>query len=133
MVSLPALSMLEAREAVVARMKKLGLLEKVESHTNRVGLSYRSKAVIEPFLSKQWFVKMSAFKQQLIDAVKHGHVRLIPQNWENTYLTGLKMCATGASHANSGGDIGFLFGITKRSRKDRLLWRARRPAHYRPR
>ena len=80
------MSMLEAREAVVARMKELGFLEKIEPHTLRIGLSYRSKAIIEPYLSKQWFVKMSAFKQQLIDAVKHDHVKLIPKNWENTYF-----------------------------------------------
>ncbi len=43
----------EAREAVANRLKEVGLLEKVERHTNRVGVSYRSKAVIEPMLSKQ--------------------------------------------------------------------------------
>ena len=42
---------------VVEKLKALGFFEKTEPHTNRVGVSYRSKAVIEPYLSKQWFVK----------------------------------------------------------------------------
>ncbi len=51
------MTMEEAREAVVEEMKELGLLVKIEPHRNRVGISYRSKAVIEPYLSKQWFVQ----------------------------------------------------------------------------
>lgn len=80
------LKMKEAREAVVQKMDALGLLEKKVPHVNRVGISYRSKAVIEPFLSKQWFVKMESFKPKLIAAVKEGKVKLIPKNWENTYF-----------------------------------------------
>lgn len=80
------LSIEEAREAVVNEMKTLGLLEKVEPHINRVGVSYRSKATIEPYLSKQWFVKMDSFKEKLQAAVTGGKVKLIPKNWENTYF-----------------------------------------------
>lgn len=80
------LSMEEARGAVTARLKSLGLLEKVEKYTHRVGVSYRSKAVIEPYLSKQWFVNMAPFKSQLIELVRSKKVRLIPENFENTYL-----------------------------------------------
>lgn len=80
------LTMEEARKAVVAEMKKQGLLAKEEPYRNRVGVSYRSKAVIEPYLSKQWFVRMSRFKQQLRQAVENKKVRLIPENWESTYF-----------------------------------------------
>jgi valyl-tRNA synthetase len=76
----------EAREAVVQAMKELGLLVKVEPHKNRVGVSYRSKAVIEPYLSKQWFVKMGSFKESLRKAVQDKEVRLVPSNWESTYF-----------------------------------------------
>jgi len=76
----------DARHAIIKRLEKLGLIEKIEPHTHRVGLSYRSKAVIEPYLSKQWFVKMEPFKKPLIDAVKSGRVELIPKNWESTYF-----------------------------------------------
>ena len=76
----------EAREAVTQAMKDLGLLVKVEPHKNRVGVSYRSKAVIEPYLSKQWFVRMSHFKDSLRKAVQDKEVRLVPSNWESTYF-----------------------------------------------
>lgn len=79
------LSTLEARHQVAKRLKKEGYLVKEEPYTHRVGISYRSKAVIEPYLSKQWFVRMSAFKESLKKAVSEGQVKLYPQNWENTY------------------------------------------------
>lgn len=80
------LSMEQTRQAVIEEMKRKGLLEKSEPHLNRVGVSYRSKAVIEPYMSKQWFIKMSGFALKLRDVVKNGKTRLIPQNWENTYF-----------------------------------------------
>jgi len=80
------LSMEAARPAVVAEMKKLGFLEKVEPHLNRVGVSYRSKATIEPFMSKQWFVKMDGFAKKLQKAVHDGKTQIIPKNWDNTYF-----------------------------------------------
>ena len=80
------LSVKEARSLVVASLKKGGLLEKVEPYTNRVGVSYRSKGIIEPYLSKQWFVRMSAFKEDLIQAVTSGAVKFIPKQWEQTYF-----------------------------------------------
>ncbi len=76
----------EARVAVVEQMKQLGLLIAAEPHTHRVGLSYRSKAVVEPYLSKQWFVKMDGFAKKLQKAVRSGDFRLIPKQWESTYF-----------------------------------------------
>ncbi len=80
------LSMEEARLRIVRRMGELGHLEKIQPYTHRIGVSYRSKAIIEPYLSKQWFIKMEPFKQKLIDAVKKNKVKIIPKNWENTYF-----------------------------------------------
>lgn len=80
------LSMSEARKAVVAALSDLGFVAKIEPHSNRVGVSYRSKAVIEPFISKQWFVKMEPFKAKLKSCVVEGKVHLIPKGWENTYF-----------------------------------------------
>ena len=79
------LSMMQAREQVVNKMHELNLIEKIEPHDLRVGVSYRSKAVIEPYLSKQWFVKTTIFKEKLISAVKEGKIKIIPKEWENTY------------------------------------------------
>jgi valyl-tRNA synthetase len=76
----------EARKRIVAELKKLGFLAKIEPHKLRVGRSYRSKAVVQPYLSKQWFIRMIQFKQKLISAVKDKRVRLIPPHWEQTYF-----------------------------------------------
>lgn len=80
------LSMQVARQAVVSRLTELGLLVKVEPHSHRVGLSYRSKAVIEPYLSKQWFVRMDGFAKKLRQVIEEGKVKLVPSNWESTYF-----------------------------------------------
>lgn len=76
----------EARTAVVAALKEQGFLEKAEPHLNRVGVSYRSKATIEPYLSKQWFVRMGDFGIKLRQAVDNKKVRLIPPHWDSTYF-----------------------------------------------
>lgn len=80
------LSMKEARERIVKELKEAGLLVKIEPHTHRVGTSYRSKAVIEPYLSKQWFIRMKPFAKKLRKAVEEGDVKLYPDNWKNTYF-----------------------------------------------
>lgn len=80
------LTMAEAREAVVNDMKAKGFLVKIEPHVNRVGVSYRSKAVIEPYMSKQWFVRMTHFASKMRSAVQEERTNLIPKNWENTYF-----------------------------------------------
>ncbi len=80
------LSAEEARIAVVHDLKTQGFLVKVDPYLLRVGVSYRSKAVIQPYLSKQWFVKMSHFKEKLLTAVREKRVKLIPPHWEETYF-----------------------------------------------
>lgn len=80
------LNVKEARAAVVAKLKTLGLLEKATPHINRVGVSYRSKADIEPYLSKQWFMKLSKFQSTLSDAVTSGDLKLVPKQFESTYF-----------------------------------------------
>lgn len=80
------LTMEEARKAVVEAMQKLGFVNKIEPYVNRVGISDRSKAIIEPYISKQWFIRMSGFAQKLREVVQEGKTQLIPKNWENTYF-----------------------------------------------
>jgi valyl-tRNA synthetase len=80
------LSMEDARKAVVEKLNKQNLIERIEPHKLRVGISYRSKAVIQPYLSKQWFVSMGPFKEKLISAVKENRVKLLPPHWDQTYL-----------------------------------------------
>ncbi len=79
------MTMESAREAIVKAMKEKGLFEKMEPHIHRVGTSYRSHAVIEPYMSKQWFVKMDTFKGKMKDAIESGKIELTPPHWKSTY------------------------------------------------
>ncbi|KIC72460.1 Valine--tRNA ligase [Neochlamydia sp. EPS4] len=80
------LSMEEARQAVIEEMQQQGLLKQVVPHLHRVGVSYRSKAIIQPYMSKQWFIKMEGFAKKLRAALTEERIHFIPKNWENTYL-----------------------------------------------
>ncbi|MCE5294363.1 MAG: valine--tRNA ligase [Chlamydiales bacterium] len=79
------MSMQEARVAVNQAMKDKGYFVKTVPHMNRIGVSYRSKAVIEPHLSKQWFVKLTAYKDHLKEIVRANKVKILPHQWEATY------------------------------------------------
>lgn len=73
------------RKAIVEELKTLGCLEKVETHTHKVGTSERTGAVIEPKLSDQWFLKMKDLAQPALDAVLNKEVMLVPEKFINTY------------------------------------------------
>lgn len=80
------LSIEEARDQVSQTLEKEGLIEQKLPHTHRVGISYRSGAPIEPMLSKQWFVRVSSFKDQIKKMVSENAVELFPKgDWENTF------------------------------------------------
>jgi valyl-tRNA synthetase len=70
---------------VVEALKKEGLLEKTESHSHGVGHCYRCKTVIEPNLSKQWFVRVKPLAEKAVKAVEDGKTRIVPEMWTNTY------------------------------------------------
>ena len=80
------LNRFECREAVVEALKTTGLLIKVEPYKHSVGHCYRCKAVIEPNLSKQWFVKAKPLAAKAIDAVKNNDTKIIPNMWTKTYF-----------------------------------------------
>ncbi|MCF6290098.1 MAG: valine--tRNA ligase [Desulfobacterales bacterium] len=73
------------RKEVVAALEEQGLLEKVEEYQHGVGHCYRCQTVVEPTLSKQWFVSVKPLAEKAIAAVKEGHTRIHPRTWENTY------------------------------------------------
>src|SRR5690606_34577316 len=75
------------RKEIVKELEEKGHLVKVEPHMNKVGTSERTKAVIEPRLSEQWFLKMEELAQPALDAVlKSGEVQLYPpKKFDNTY------------------------------------------------
>jgi valyl-tRNA synthetase len=74
------------RRKVVDDLEKLGLLEKVEEYQHGVGHCYRCHAVVEPSLSKQWFVSVKPLAEKAIAAVKEGQTRIYPKTWENTFF-----------------------------------------------
>ncbi|MDI6790978.1 MAG: valine--tRNA ligase [Thermodesulfobacteriota bacterium] len=76
----------ECRKKVVADIEAEGLLEKVEPLEHAVGHCYRCKTVVEPTLSKQWFVSVKPLAEKAIAAVETGQTRIIPKMWENTYF-----------------------------------------------
>ncbi len=75
---------LEAREKIVDRLKEQGYLEKIEPHRHQVGHCYRCGNVVEPYISRQWFVKKELAKDA-IEAANQGETRFIPPQWLNNY------------------------------------------------
>ena len=76
----------ECRSRLVLELEEGGALVKVEDHFHAVGHCYRCKTVVEPSVSKQWFVSMRPLAEPAIEAVRKGKVRIIPKGWENTYF-----------------------------------------------
>ncbi|SMN14283.1 Valyl-tRNA synthetase [uncultured Candidatus Thioglobus sp.] len=75
-----------ARKKIIQDLDAQGLLDKIEPHKLMVPHGDRTNAVIEPYLTDQWFVKIAPLAQPAIDAVKNGKIRFIPQNWDKTYF-----------------------------------------------
>ena len=74
------------RKQIVKELKEKGFLVNVEDYVHKVGTSERTKVVIEPKISEQWFLKMEDLVKPAIDAVlKNGEVKLVPSKFENTY------------------------------------------------
>ena len=76
----------EARKRIVEDLEKQGLLEKVEDHKLMVPRGDRSGAVVEPYLTDQWFVKIAPLAAPAIKAVEDGDIKFVPDNWKNTYF-----------------------------------------------
>ena len=74
------------RKQVVEDLEQLGLLVRVEDHLHAVGQCYRCDTVVEPLVSKQWFVKMDVLARPAIEAVKNGEIRFVPERFSKHYL-----------------------------------------------
>jgi valyl-tRNA synthetase len=75
-----------ARKKIVARLEAIELLDKIEPHTHMVPHGDRSGAVIEPFLTDQWYVDAKTLARPAIEAVREGKTEFVPKNWEKTYF-----------------------------------------------
>jgi valyl-tRNA synthetase len=75
----------EARKRVVEELEKRGLLEKIEPYTLSVGKCHRCKTIVEPLVSKQWWMSMKPLAAPAIRAVEDGRIQFVPANWAKTY------------------------------------------------
>ncbi len=75
----------EARRRIVEDMQALGLIERIEPYRHAVGICYRCKTVVEPLISKQWYVRMKPLAEPAIKAVKSGRIKIVPRGWSKTY------------------------------------------------
>ena len=80
----------EARKRIVAEMGEKGLLVKVEPHTHNVGHCHRCNAVLEPIVSKQWFVKMKPLAAPAIHAVMQNKPKFVPDRFAKIYFNWLE-------------------------------------------
>ncbi|MEG6614077.1 valine--tRNA ligase [Pseudoclostridium thermosuccinogenes] len=76
----------EARRQIVKDLESQGLLVKIEEHTHNVGTCYRCSTVIEPLISKQWFVKMKPLAEPAIEIVKNGTISFVPERFSKIYF-----------------------------------------------
>ena len=76
----------EARKRIIHDLEAAGLLEKVEPHRLTMPRGDRSGAVVEPWLTDQWYVRIAPLAEPAIRAVEDGRIRFVPSNWDRTYF-----------------------------------------------
>jgi valyl-tRNA synthetase len=85
-LALHGLDRFDARKMIAARMEAKGLVDKVEPHVHMVPHADRSAAVVEPFLTDQWFADAKTLAKPAIEAVRRGRTTFVPRAWEKTYF-----------------------------------------------
>lgn len=75
-----------ARKQIIADLQALDLLEKIEPHKLMTPRGDRSQAVIEPYLTDQWYVKVAPLAKEAIKVVEDGRIKFVPENWSKTYF-----------------------------------------------
>ncbi len=78
------LERLEAREIIVKRLNEDGFIDKIEDHTHQIGHCYRCKNIVEPYISKQWFIRSEIAKQSILKT-NEGLAQFFPPHWINSY------------------------------------------------
>ena len=79
-----------ARKKVAEDLKALGLLENVTDHLHAIGICERSKTVVEPRISTQWFCKMKPLAEPAIEVVERGEIQIVPENRRQEYLNWMR-------------------------------------------
>jgi valyl-tRNA synthetase len=85
-LAMHGLDRFDARKKIVERLEAAGLVDKIEPNTHMVPHGDRSGAVIEPFLTDQWYVDAKELAKPAIAAVRDGRTAFVPKNWEKTYF-----------------------------------------------
>ncbi|MCJ8312899.1 MAG: valine--tRNA ligase, partial [Saccharospirillaceae bacterium] len=80
----------DARKKIVAQFEEMGLLEKIDDHKLMTPKGDRSGAVIEPWLTDQWYVDAKTLAGPAIEAVENGDIEFVPKQWENTYFSWMR-------------------------------------------
>ena len=80
----------EARKAIVADLQEAGYLKEIEPLKHEVGTCYRCHTVIEPMVSKQWFVKMEPLAKPAIESVEKGDIKFVPERFTKNYMNWMK-------------------------------------------
>jgi valyl-tRNA synthetase len=75
----------EARRKIVEDLQALGLVERIEPYRHAVGVCYRCKTVVEPLVSKQWYLNVKPLAEVAVRAVRDKRIRIIPRAWNKTY------------------------------------------------
>ena len=78
------LERLEARDVIVKRLDEEGFIDKIEDHVHQVGHCYRCKNIVEPYISRQWFVRKE-IAQKSIEKTNEGEAQFFPPHWINSY------------------------------------------------
>src|SRR5262249_13281196 len=76
----------ECRRRIVQDMQELGLIDRIEPYRHAVGICYRCKTVVEPLISKQWYVRIKPLAEPAIKAVRSGKIKIVPRTWAKTYF-----------------------------------------------
>ena len=76
----------DARKKIIEDLKQQGFLVKIEPHKIVIPRGDRTNAIIEPYITNQWFVKVAPLAKPAIDAVKNNKIRFVPENWSKTYF-----------------------------------------------
>jgi len=111
----------EARKKIAKDLEAKGQMDKIEDIRNKVARSERSKVVIEPKLSTQWFCKMEDIAKPALDQVLDSTIEFFPKNAVNTYKHWLETLTTGVSLVSYGGDNKFLLISTEKVKTISLL------------
>ncbi len=83
---LQGLDRFAARARIIEELTAADLLERIDKHTLMVPRGDRSGAVIEPYMTDQWYVRIQPLADPAIEAVRSGHIRFVPENWTKTYF-----------------------------------------------